>query len=134
MLNESLEVAFFDTMESTEEEVMHMLSGEIDIKEEAILTDSYWRPLEEFEQIDIKQDNVEWETPDGFDVCDPLHVQKEEWGIFEDLDACDSLQLKEEQLEIPEDIDACDLLKVTKEASEVSFIVFPSMSSRFNSH
>ncbi|XP_049840953.1 uncharacterized protein LOC126291488 [Schistocerca gregaria] len=115
MWNESLEVAFFDTMESTVEEVMHMLSGEIDIKEEAILTDTYWRPLEEFEHNDIKEDHVEWQTPDGFDVCDPLRVQKEEWGIFEDLDACDSLQLKEEQLEIPEDIDACDLLKVTKE-------------------
>ncbi|XP_049841376.1 zinc finger protein with KRAB and SCAN domains 8-like isoform X3 [Schistocerca gregaria] len=47
---------------STGEEATHALSGEIEIKEEPILTDPYEQPLEEIEQIFIKEENIELKT------------------------------------------------------------------------
>ncbi|XP_049944136.1 uncharacterized protein LOC126425221 isoform X3 [Schistocerca serialis cubense] len=63
---------------STGEEAAHALSGEIEIKEEPILTDPYQQSLEEIEQIFIKEENIKLEIPEDLEACDPLQLEEEE--------------------------------------------------------
>ncbi|XP_049795312.1 zinc finger and SCAN domain-containing protein 31-like isoform X1 [Schistocerca nitens] len=63
---------------STGEEAAHALSGEIEIKEEPILTEPYQQSLEEIEQIFIKEENIKLEIPEDLEACDPLQLEEEE--------------------------------------------------------
>ncbi|XP_049769195.1 uncharacterized protein LOC126106842 [Schistocerca cancellata] len=65
-------------MESTGELEAVTMCGEIDIKEEPVLTDPNWQLFEETEHIFIKEENVKLETPEDPDAHDPLQLKKEE--------------------------------------------------------
>ncbi|XP_049943447.1 uncharacterized protein LOC126424754 isoform X11 [Schistocerca serialis cubense] len=65
-------------MESTGELEAVTMCGEIDIKEESVLTDPNWQLFEETEHIFIKEENVKLETLEDPDAHEPLQLKKEE--------------------------------------------------------
>ncbi|XP_049944137.1 uncharacterized protein LOC126425221 isoform X4 [Schistocerca serialis cubense] len=90
---------------STGEEAAHALSGEIEIKEEPILTDPYQQSLEEIEQIFIKEENIKLEIPEDLEACDPLQLEEEKLPvppiICNQVPARTAYQLVMQQLKYP---------------------------------
>ncbi|XP_049943895.1 uncharacterized protein LOC126425029 [Schistocerca serialis cubense] len=81
-------------MESAGERDAVAVCGEVDIKEEPILTEPSQQPCEEDEHIIIKEENIIFEDSDA---CDPLQMKKEDGVSEEEITSPhDAVHIKEE--------------------------------------